>query len=72
MAIKENDTSNAICNHCKKLVATMYKVRPYSINKNIQPVKILAGVCDICDSTITIPAQSTKIIKKHREKYEQN
>jgi predicted XRE-type DNA-binding protein len=69
---KEGDKSKAICEHCKKIVATTFKVRNALIkdghDKSFKVPQILVGVCDLCDLTVSIPQQSSaaigEVIKK--------
>jgi hypothetical protein len=66
---KENDTSRAICHHCKKLVNTTLKTRdvPFSDGSGVAKA-ILAGVCDICDKVVSTPQQSAPRIKEAMNK----
>lgn len=59
------DKGQAICETCKNIVSTTYKVRdvPLSESKIIVP-NLLVGICDICDHVVSIPAQNTEKIKK--------
>lgn len=69
---KEYDTSKAICDHCKKIVKTTFKVRDTIIHdRDEKPYKvknILVGVCDNCDKTVSIPMQSSAAISEVRLK----
>jgi hypothetical protein len=58
--VKEGDQSEAICRHCKTLVTTHFKVRTYRlVDREIDIPGMLVGVCDECDSTVMLPAQSS-------------
>lgn len=62
---KENDKSKAICNVCEKLVSTTFKLRDVKTSDTKKVIKdILVGVCDECETTVAIPAQSTPEVKK--------
>ena len=61
----EGDRSKAICSTCKKLSPTTFHYRDVPFSDGTGTVKnILAGVCDRCDSVISIPAQSTPAVSK--------
>lgn len=66
--LKVGDKSKAICQDCKSLVGTTFKLRnvPFSDGSGIVK-NILAGVCDECDRVVAIPHQSTPAIKKAHE-----
>ena len=62
---KENDKSKAICNVCEKVVSTTLKIRDVKTSDTKKVIKdILVSVCDECEATVAIPAQSTPEIKK--------
>lgn len=65
----EGDKSQAICAHCKEIVATTFQRRdvPFSDGKGCAR-DILVSVCDHCDSVVAIPAQSTPAIREARSK----
>lgn len=69
--LKVGDTGAAICESCKTIVATTYKLRDVPLtgyeegdprNGMIVP-GILVGVCDSCSEVVAIPAQTTSDIK---------
>lgn len=63
--LKSGDKSKALCHNCKYLVSTTFQFRnvPFSDTGEIAK-NILAGVCDECDSVVSIPYQSTPDIKE--------
>jgi len=70
---KEGDKSKAICPHCRKLVATTFQVRTSSIhdgNSTYRVPMVLVGVCDQCESNITVPQQSFAAVSEVRKKAE--
>lgn len=63
--LKVGDKIEAICQDCKSLVNTTFKLRDVPFSDGSGIVKnILTGVCDQCGRVITIPNQSTPAIKK--------
>ena len=65
----EGDQSKAICGDCKALRSTTFRYRDVPFSDGTGTVKhILAGVCNECDSVVSIPAQSTPAISKARNK----
>ena len=63
--LKVGDKSEGICQDCKSIVSTTFKLRdvPFSDESGVAR-NILAGICDQCERVITIPNQSTPAIKK--------
>ncbi len=62
------DKSQAICPHCKGLVATTFAYRNVAFNDGSGFVpNVLVSVCDHCDANLAIPAQSTPAIRRARE-----
>ena len=57
----KGDKSRAICENCG-LVHTTFFYRNVTIEKHA--IRILAGVCDRCDTVVAIPAQATATIKR--------
>ena len=52
--------SKAVCEDCGSLVTTKFAYRDVPFDVGIGIAKnILAGVCVLCDSVVTVPAQST-------------
>jgi hypothetical protein len=61
--VKEGDKGRAVCETCG-LVTTTYHLRDVPFNDKSGVVKnILAGVCDKCEKVVSIPRQSTPMIK---------
>lgn len=57
---KVGDESKAVCEDCGSLVTTKFACRDVPFDDGIGIAKnILAGVCVLCDSVVTVPAQST-------------
>lgn len=66
--VKEGEKGKAICNSCG-LTTTTYLLRDVDFSDKSGTVKgILAGVCDVCNEVIVIPAQSTAKIKTEYNK----
>lgn len=66
---KEGDCSEAVCRACEKRVTTHFEVRRYSMQESgIEVPDVLVAVCDECDRTVAIPAQSTPKLKEARER----
>lgn len=65
--LKEGDTSEAICESCKSRVAVHYEFRTVHLEEsNVDVDDVLVGVCDECDSIVSIPAQSFPRLKEAR------
>lgn len=65
------DHSKAICEDCNKLVDTTFVVRNVPFDDGIGVAKnILVAVCDLCDQTVAIPAQSVATIAEARKEAE--
>lgn len=65
--LKEGDTGRAICYTCERSVPIHYEYRTVRLEKtNVDVPNVLVGVCDGCDGTVTIPAQSTPRLKEVR------
>ena len=64
----EGDHGRALCEHCQQIVTTTYVRRnvPFS-DRHGEAKDVLAGVCDVCDTIVAIPAQSTSAIKEARK-----
>lgn len=70
---KEGDKSRAICSHCKKQGTTTFQVRTTAIKDGGVSYKvpdILVGVCDACDSVVSVPQQSFAAVAEVRKKAE--
>lgn len=64
----EGDHGKALCEHCQQVVSTTYVRRnvPFSDGQG-EAKDILVGVCDVCETILAIPAQSTPAIKEARK-----
>lgn len=70
---KEGDQSKGICEHCKKLVSTTFKVQDAPIhdgNATYFVKDVLVGVCDVCNRIVSIPQQSFAAVAEVRKKAE--
>lgn len=69
---KEGEKSKGLCEHCKKMVSTTFKLRTTNLNdENEKPFKvpnILICACDFCNHTIAIPQQSFASIAEVKNK----
>ncbi|MCB1197314.1 MAG: hypothetical protein KDK51_03005, partial [Deltaproteobacteria bacterium] len=62
---KLNEKSKGICESCKKLVHTTFKlVSVPFLNKRGSVNDILCAICDDCDHVVSIPQQSAPRIKE--------
>jgi len=67
--LKAGDQSRAICPHCRAMRDTVYQYRSVFLSKTkVSVPNVLVGVCQGCDQTIALPAQSTPRIKEARER----
>jgi hypothetical protein len=70
---KEGDKAKAICEHCKKVVPTTFKVRRANLKDGdatlIVP-DVLVSVCDECDKIAGVPQQSFAAVAEVRKKTE--
>lgn len=64
---RDGDSSKSFCSRCAKVVTTAFERRdvPFSDGKGMAK-NILVGVCDACDSVVSIPAQSAPAISEAR------
>lgn len=64
MILKVGDTQIAACETCRAFEAITFKLRnvPFSDGSGIVS-DILVGVCDKCESVVTLPHQSTPAVK---------
>jgi len=61
----EGEKSKGLCQACKKLVPTTFKVSSVPLSSGKGNVdNILVGKCDHCDHTVSIPQQSSPRIKE--------
>lgn len=70
---KEGDKSKAICEHCKKISETTFKVRTSQIQdgqKTLRVPDVLVAVCDTCDKVAAIPQQSFAAVAEVKKKAE--
>jgi len=66
---KEGDRSEAICRACERRVPTHFEVRRYTLRESeIEVPDVLVAVCDECDRTVAVPAQSTPKLREARER----
>lgn len=64
----EGEKSKAVCEHCKELVNTTFKVRNVPMSDGSGTVKgLLVSVCDTCDKIVAFPHQSSIKIKEFKE-----
>lgn len=67
--VKVGDKSKAICEDCKAIVTTTFKIVNLPPSESLNAVKnVLAGVCDNCGRTVSIPHQSASTINKQLKK----
>lgn len=59
----EGDQSLAFCHNCAATSPTTFKFRDVEFSDGSGFANILAGVCDGCGVTVSIPPQSTPAIK---------
>ena len=65
---QDGDKGRAICRHCESIVDTTFKRRDVPFSDGIGMARdILVSVCDICQETVGIPAQSTPAINAARK-----
>ena len=72
---REGDKGVALCEHCKGRVTTTYTRRDVPLSDGTDTVKdVMVGVCDICDSVVVLPQQSTprvaRVLEKQRKPIE--
>lgn len=67
--LKIGDKSKAVCEDCEGMVSTTFMLRdvPFSDGQGLVE-QVLVGVCDKCDSVVSLPHQSSLAIKKARDK----
>lgn len=67
---KEGDQTRRTCFKCNCDTLTTFRYRDVPLSDSGLLVKnILVGVCDRCDSTISIPSQSVENIKEQRRQH---
>lgn len=56
--------SKAICENCKSIVGTTFKLRDVALSDGSEVIKdLVVGVCDNCDETVSVPSTQTAKIK---------
>lgn len=60
----EGEKSKGLCQVCKKLVPTTFKVSSVPFSSGKGRVSLLASRCDVCDHVVSIPHQSSPRIKE--------
>jgi hypothetical protein len=68
---KGGDKGNALCETCQGKVATTYQRRDVPLSDGSATVpNVLVGVCDTCDSVVTLPHQSVPRVSQvvHKER----
>lgn len=69
--LKEGDKATGLCESCKTRVPMTYQYGSVYLEKSkVDVSNVLVGVCDVCDETVSIPAQSFPRLKEAREKAE--
>lgn len=65
MILKVGDTQTAACEHCKAFEAITFKLRDVPFSDGSGTVRnVLVGVCDKCQSVVSLPHQSTPAVKR--------
>ena len=70
---KEGEKSKAVCSTCKKVNSTTFKVRTADIRDGasfLSVPSVLVGVCDDCDTVVTVPQQSFAAVAEVKKKAE--
>jgi hypothetical protein len=66
--VHEGDKGQGICDTCKGMVATTYRVRDVEFGDGYGTAKnVLAAVCDVCDTVVALPHQSIPLITAQME-----
>lgn len=64
---KEGDTSRAICETCKRVVATRFDRRTVNLkNPEVAVPEVLVAICETCGRIVAIPHQSTPRLQEAR------
>jgi len=67
--LKVGDTKKAACNACELFQDITFQLRDTPFSDGTGIVKnVLVGVCNVCDSVVVLPHQSTPAVKKQLEK----
>jgi hypothetical protein len=62
--LKEGEKSKAFCPRCEAIKTITYIYRDFILDSGRKVPNVLQGVCQSCDSAISIPAQSTPKIQE--------
>jgi len=65
----EKDKSQALCPKCNEIVVTEFRFGQFiltDINKTVD--NVLLGYCTICDTVVSVPAQSLPQIQQERSR----
>lgn len=66
--VKEGDQRQVVCETCGLITAT-YRLRDIEFSDGSTTVRnVLAGVCDSCDTVVSIPSQSTAKVRAEYNK----
>jgi hypothetical protein len=66
---KEGDRSAAVCERCRKRVATRFEYRTFGLSKpKVDVPDVLVAVCEECGEVAGIPHQSTPKIREARRR----
>ena len=66
---RDGDAGRAFCSHCATVVKTVFARRDVPFSDGQGAAKnILVGVCEVCDSVVSVPAQSTPAIAEARRR----
>lgn len=61
----EGEKSKGLCECCKKMITTTFKVSSVPLSSgNGQVDGILAGTCDFCGHIVSIPQESSARVKE--------
>lgn len=67
--LREGYRRKAICPACERRVNTHYEYRTVHLEQTgVDVENVLVGVCDVCDRTVSIPAQSMPKLKEARKR----
>lgn len=70
--LQEGDKGSALCPHCEERVLIRYEYRTFHLNESgVDVENVLLGVCEQCDETVTVPAQSSAKLKAARKRKEE-
>lgn len=67
--LNSGDQSRAVCPVCSAMRDTTYLYRSVHLERTGVTVQnVLVGVCTVCDTTVSVPAQSTPRLKEARQR----